>query len=60
MGSDPPEWVKYLSMAEEWRLPPWELERLDNEDEEASLWIERALIVKNLIIEKLKKDIKTK
>lgn len=29
-------------------MPPWELERLDSEDEDASTWIERALVVISL------------
>lgn len=36
----PPEWVKYLYLPPHWGTP-WELERLDNEDEIVSLWIER-------------------
>jgi hypothetical protein len=40
--------MPYLFLAREWKIPPWELERLDDEDETASTWIERYFVVEGL------------
>lgn len=45
IGKTPPGWIDYLVLAGAWKIEPWKLEKLDNEDEEVSLWVERVRMV---------------
>ena len=58
LGHTAPGWVVYLLCSETWGIPPWELERLDQTDENVSVWISRKIDVDNFRAERQKRAMK--